>query len=449
MSPVFGEQPFEFRTASAEGILELARELLGLTLGEIPGARFTALEARRGKGEAGLAVEAFFGIPPNALAEADFPAAGIELKVVPLVRNAGGLRVKERTVISMIDFNELIEESWETAHVRRKLHILFVFFEHLYGEPKQRFPILGCTMWKPSGEVLRTVRADWERVRRKVAAGLAHELSESDGEILGPCTKGTDSRHLRRQPRSKEMARSRAFALKPFFTLALYLESLKVKPDNKRLAELASSTELVHRFRGFVGRSIGDVGEELGIAPNASKSYAASVVRAAIRASSSVPRDEFTRTGPTVRMSRIGPDLLPYEALSFPAFRQVELADETWEDSALLEKVEHMLIVPVYGPTKQTPQGDCVLREPIYWHPSAEQLEVIQREWTKFRDLIAEGKHESLPKESQTTAIHVRPHGRDALDVDHTVSGRPVTKKSFWLNKEFVQGILRSARSTR
>ncbi|MBA3690497.1 MAG: hypothetical protein H0W82_03675 [Actinobacteria bacterium] len=52
-----------------------------------------------------------------------------------------GLRIKERTVITMIDFVTLARETWEIAHVR-KLHILLVFFEHLYGVPKSDFPIL-------------------------------------------------------------------------------------------------------------------------------------------------------------------------------------------------------------------------------------------------------------------------------------------------------------------
>ncbi len=41
----------------------------------------------------------------------------------------------------MIDFVTLARETWEIAHVR-KLHILLVFFEHLYGVPKSDFPIL-------------------------------------------------------------------------------------------------------------------------------------------------------------------------------------------------------------------------------------------------------------------------------------------------------------------
>src|SRR4051812_49738309 len=101
--------------------MDLAVELRGLRLGEIPGAAFTALKASKGKGEAGAAVEAFFGITPNQISDADFPHAKIELKTVPLVANPDGLRVKERTVVSMIDYGSLASETWGTASVRKKL----------------------------------------------------------------------------------------------------------------------------------------------------------------------------------------------------------------------------------------------------------------------------------------------------------------------------------------
>ena len=84
---------------------------------------------------------------------ADFIGAGIELKAVPLVQKQNGLRVKERTFISMIDYRQLASESWLTASVRRKLHILFVFYEHLLGRLKVEFPVTHMTLWAPAGEV--------------------------------------------------------------------------------------------------------------------------------------------------------------------------------------------------------------------------------------------------------------------------------------------------------
>jgi DNA mismatch repair protein MutH len=445
VAPGRARSEFDYRVASEAEILDLASELPGLRLGEIPGARFEALEAVHGKGEAGAAVEAFFGIPPNSISDADFPGAGIELKVVPVVTGPSGFRVKERTVISMIDYVQLAAETWETAHVRRKLHILFVFFEHRYDVPKRDFPILHVALWHPSGQVEAQVRKDWERVHAKVLAGLATELSEGDGLVLGPCTKGADARSLRKQPFSEVLAKSRAFALKPSFTMALYRETTRAHVDDQRLAELANLERLLAAFRLFEGRTIDDVGAELGVLVSEGKGYAANVVRRAVSTASSVPAKELEATL-TIRMSRVGPDLMPYEALSFPAFHHVEVIDEDWEDSDLLSRIEQMLIVPVHGRTKQTPPRECTVGAPVHWRPTAEQLTLIEREWTRVRDLIRTGHAGELPKESETDAIHVRPHGKDSTDQDPTPGGGSQIRKSFWLNKRFVQSLLQSER---
>jgi DNA mismatch repair endonuclease MutH len=412
-----------------------------MQLGEIPDATFLAVEARRGKGEVGLAIELHFGIPPNTIAGPDFPAAGIELKVVPLVRCGRGVRVKERTFVSLIDYEVLARESWETASVRRKLKILFVFYEHLRGKSKRQFPIHSVVLWEPADEIEYQIRRDWETVHTKVVAGLAHELSEADGRILGPSTKGADSSSLRRQPNNEEFAKSRAFALKPSFVFGLYVEP-SAHLEAEELAENASLTEVRRGFRRFEDRAIDAVAVELGIRPSASKSYAANVVHSAAYVASPLSKTDFELSGPTVRMTRVDAAAFPYEAMSFPAFRHLDLVGETWEDSELLSLLEHMLIVPVFGIDRSTPAGECIIQKSVYWAPTAEQLQLIEREWTDFRDRIARGGAGALPTEARTRAIHVRPHGRDATDRDVTPGGGSQTRKSFWLNKRLVQEIL-------
>jgi DNA mismatch repair protein MutH len=210
---------------------------------------------------------------------------------------------------------------------------------------------------------------------------------------------------------------------------------------------LTTLDRLRHGFQRFVGRTIDDVAVDVGKAPTIGKSYAASVVRSAIKTVSPVAAEQLRDSAPTIKMSRVNDESYPYEALSFPAFKHVELVNEDWEDSDLLARIEQMLIVPVRGRTRMTPQGECIVGEPLFWRPSKEQLDTIEREWTMFRDLISEGRADDLPKESETVAIHVRPHGRDASDVDPTPGGGQQTRKSFWLNKRFVHELLSRGRT--
>ena len=116
-------------------------------------------------------------------------------------------------------------ETWDSANVRKKLRILFVFFEHLNGRSKREFPVHSVVLWEPLDEIEAQVRRDWEAVHAKVLAGLAHELSEADGRIVGPVTKGADSSESSPvSPTATVLAKSRAFALKPSFTFGLYVE---------------------------------------------------------------------------------------------------------------------------------------------------------------------------------------------------------------------------------
>jgi DNA mismatch repair protein MutH len=443
------KDPFDYRTASEEQILKKAAELKGRLLGSIQGARFTAATGGTGRAEAGHAIESHFGIPKNPSPLPDFPGAAIELKAVPLRLRGTGLGVKERTVISIIDYMTLADETWETASVRKKLKVLFVFFEHLDDTPKQLFPIRGIRLWEPDTRTNALLRVDWERVRVKVRQARAHELSESDGAIMGPCTKGATGASLRSQPFSEIQAKPRAWALKPSFTWQLYQVVTKSKPVESLLEDFGLSAadqfedRLVDRFSRFVGRSVEDVGAELQVPPSDAKSYSAAVVRRIFGATSFRTKIvEFEEMGLTPRIARVRDDMMPYEALSFPAFGYHSLLEETWEDSDLLARIEYMLLVPIQGEKKSTPQKDCTLGVPVFWRPSAQELDLIRREWEIFRLEIRQGKADRLTPASQTGAIHVRPHGRDALDTDEAPGLGLVMKKSFWLNRPFVQGIL-------
>jgi DNA mismatch repair endonuclease MutH len=442
---------FDYRAASRDEIWERAKALEGMRLGEL-GASFSAIDGTSGKAEVGHAVEAHFGIPRNSLQEADFPGAGIELKVVPMRRTGRGLGIKERTVISMIDYDDLVLETWDSAKVRGKLRILFVFFEHLDGRPKAEFPIRRVVVWTPDVRAEAFLRADWERVQAKVRHGLAHRLSESDGRIMGPCTKGADASHLRTQPFSSEMARYRAFALKPSFTLHLYRDAesraaTSIAPTLEMSRVETFEQQLTARFEPFVGRTVGEVGDELRVPRSMAKSYAAQVSRRIFGAAGSkTPIREFEEMGLTPRVTRVGPDLMPYESLSFPAFAYFVLLEEDWADSDLLSRVEYMLLIPVRGPKKGTPQASCTFGRPVFWRPTADELELIRREWETYRIEIRNGRATDLTPASATVAIHVRPHGRDANDTADAPVVGPVVKKSFWLNRGFVQRILRDAR---
>ena len=340
-------QGFDYRTATEDKILSRADLLEGMLVGEIPGASFKALEARRGKGEVGLTIENYFGIPPNVITQLrTSQVRGSNsrsfLGEEPTRRSSQGTHGR-----GLIDYEVLARETWDTASVRKKLKVLFVFFEHLQGRSKKQFPIESVVLWEPLDEIERRIRSDWERVQAKVLAGLAHELSEGDGGSRGRPPRAQIRRYFDVSRFNEQLAKSRAFALKPSFTFGLYVEPA-VPFEAEELAEMPASRDSEGVSNDSrTERSTRSL-SELAIRASRSKRHAANVVRSAVSEASPMSATEFKLIGPTVRMTRVDAAAYPYEAMSFPAFRHLDLVRETWEDSELLSLLEHMVIVPVF-----------------------------------------------------------------------------------------------------
>lgn len=456
MTAEHGPWALDYRTATREEILARAALMTGKTLGELAGAGTASIvSSAHTKSAAGAIVEAWFGIPPNPIAAADFPGAGIELKTVPLSGSGTGQTVKERTVLAMVDYDTLPTETWETAAVRHKLdQILLVYYEWAAGVDIHDFRVVLVTLWSPDERQLAFMELDWLAVKRKVVNGEAHLISEGDGLILGAATKGDNATTVRSQPFSPEPAKQRAWALKQSFTRTLYLE-LRTNVDFETLSETLRvqraavfEDAIKQHYQRFVGRTVGEVAAELGVAPGG-KQYAARVVRAALgqRHPEKGVR-EFAELGIEVKIVRTNAAGMPYESMSFPAFRYRELIEEEWEDSDLLARLKRLLILPMVGPKGQAATDGCVLREAFFWSPDAEQLAGIRAEWEMYRDLIRDGHAANLPTGKHTHYIHVRPKAANSQDTDDAPVVGPVVKKSFWLGRLGLSQVLMGERWT-
>ena len=116
--------------------------------------------------------------------------------------------------------------------------------------------------------------------------------------------------------------------------------------------------------------------------------------------------------GLTPRITRVRDDFMPYEALSFPAFRYHPLLEETWEDSDFSLGSSTCSSYQFMADEEHAAEG---------LHARSASLLAPQRRGARphpagvgeFRVEIREGKADHLTPASETIAIHVRPHGRD------------------------------------
>lgn len=451
---VYGEG-FNAATATKEQIIERAVLLRGKTLRDLTGSSRTVAERAPGdKGLVGQLVERFFSIEQNNVSAPDFESAGIELKVVPLksvTRPKRGLRVKERTSVTMINYRELIEETWKDASVRKKLaSILFIFYHHLPTGDQLDYPIEDVILWSPSEELNNQFQRDWTVVRDKVDEGRAHEISERDGRVLGAATKGAGGTFTE-QPRSLEPAKPRAWALKPSLTTWI-LETLGgeavVEESLTDALELSPEQDFeaaaLSRLHGSAGQELSELADRLGVPLSSAKSGAATIVRRLLGLVNDKARvREFEQQGISVKTVPVSEDgQSVFESMSFPRFDHIKVIEETWEDSDLRSHLQRLLAVPLVRRWKEEPRGANRLGRAFLWSPTDEELEQIGTEWARFVALIRAGKADHLPTAAETNYIHVRPKGRDGTDTEPAPGISQVMKKCFWLNSEYVKSII-------
>ena len=142
------------------------------------------------KGWAGLALEAYLGLPPNSRRE---PNGGSwELKQVSLKRTGeGDLTAKETMQITMLNRAHVVEHPFETSHVLHKIGRFIVVGREYIDRSETTSPIVYVGAADISWHfepIYRQVEKDYETIRKELAEGKPlHTIS---GELIQIRTKG-------------------------------------------------------------------------------------------------------------------------------------------------------------------------------------------------------------------------------------------------------------------
>lgn len=384
----------------------------------------------------------FFGLKPTT-AHLDFPEAGLELKTTGLIKRADGkLQAKERLVITMINYLDIVDEEWSTSVFFNKcklMLILFYLYQNETSSIHQRF-ILNPFLYKIERHDLATIKRDWEFIKGKVREGKAHELSEGDTFYLGACRKGTGGlgEKLRQQPSSDLGAKARAFSFKPTYVNSLidfHLRGSAVLDLSRKSFEDATAD----RFRPLIGKTVEDLSHEFSYfktSPN-QKGYLRSLsVRILANGGQSVP--ELEKAGiemKTIRLTKTG---RPRESMSFPGFSFMGILAEKWEESRFFQKIESKFLFIVF---KEDKSGEERLEKVFYWNmPYKDRLEA-RRVWEDTKRRVAKDAFD-LPKISESPVAHVRPKAKDGRDTIPTPQGHQRVKQCFWLNSSYLKQIV-------
>ena len=435
--------------SSKESIIHYAVDLRGCTLREKTDASEID-DIQRNKGSFGNAVETYyFKIKNNSRSGPDFEDAKLELKTTPLKRNKNGsLSSKERLVLGMIDYMQVVSETFETSHLVEKAEDILLI-SYLWEPDKDpldyRVEIVDTVNINDlPAEDLAQIKEDWELVVDKVRDGRAHEISGSDTLYLEACTKSATSANRRDQPFSPIKAKPRAWALKASFMTAMsnrLIENMQAIDRNESEKGLTLLDLVKHRFEPYFGLTEMELGKRFGyIKPDAKrppKNLCALVTRRILGVSKDAQIEEFAKAGIKPKTMRIKRNGLPKESVSFPRFDYFELVETPYEDSDFAEYMNQKYLFVIY---REDADGAYRLEDVAFWQMPDDDLEEAERCYEEMRKRVAEGRAQDSVRSTENRCCHVRPHGRNSSDTLPTPQGDQVVKKCFWLNAQYLKG---------
>ena len=463
-------------------IYEYAFPLLEHTLREIVGdeAVDSYVPSNKNKGGLGLMVELlYYKYKPNSSPLPDFEEAGVELKTTGLRKliKSGCLQIKERLVIDIINFCEVVKQPFEESVFYTKFRLMLLLF-YLYekGSNHADLRFVYVALWQIPEKDLLIIRHDYEVIIDKIRRGEAHLLSDGDTEYLAASRKGDKKTKDRKQPFSNIKAPQRAFALKAAYmrTVLEYIEqsgkptatNYGARIKDKQLFQAEDLKDsyfedlLLARFEPYKGCSYLRLCDLFGKNYDTDKAkYAHLASRIATGRFTNVNMtEEFRKAGLQLKTIRVETDGSINESMSFENIDYQELMETAfWFDSRLYEIFSGRFLFVIFkadgGNIRyKNKKGEWVeentysFERAFFWTMPQKDLDIAEEYWRDTQQCVIDNKisPKYFWKLEDHRKFHVRPKGADSRDLVDNPHGGKVKKYCYWFNNEYVKEIISS-----
>ena len=444
------DKTMKFKTK--EELLEYTSHIVGKTFKEIDSEHLLENEnPKRQKGLLGHVVETgFYKYPRNSDSRADFEELDIELKVTGYVKNKNGsLRAKERLVLSKIDYNAIVDETFESSHVLGKCkNMLIIWCEYDKNKEAKDFLITDYQLYDMNKDKDIFIN-DFEIIKGKVLAGKAHELSEGDTSYLGACTKARTSKDRTTQPFSDILSKPRAYSLKNAYMTGILRENIKIplKSLNSSKSKFKTVVEFVsHKLKPYFGKTQVEILEDI-----TGKRYDEKIPKNISKMISDelIGKDEeltekhelFAKTNFIIKNLPVQENGKPRERMSFKTISLSDFNDD-WEDSYWKNYFEETtLIVICYKEVNRSKNGYRVLSDVKQITFDENDLESFEKTYNQIKKAIEQKDINLLPTSSngfKNQLLEIAPKGIKGDDAYVNFFKRDKTKVAFMISKKLL-----------
>lgn len=414
-----------------------------------------------------LIEENFFYYNRNPSEEADFPEAWVELKTSPYEKKSDwSLKAKERLVLTMINYLRDYDKTFEESHLHTKCKLmLLIYYYYEKNKSKLDYLINYVDLFQIPVEDLKIIKRDYYKIIQKIKDWKAHELSEWDTMYLWACTKWVDASSSRQQPFSHVMAKQRAFCLKNSYMtmilneyLAKWIHTYHEQDTNEQLTELKNQVltywkaiknadildndsfedYIVWQMIPYYGMDAGELLQRFNIDSVAKSNYYMLAKKMLWVDEDRI--EEFEKANIAIKTIRLKANWVPKEAMSFPAFKYMEIINQDFYDSDLYDKLSESKFLFMIFQYTDSKESKLIFKKAMFWNTPMSDINwkiKEAREETKLK--ISWWEYNNLIKISDDMIIHVRPHARNAEDTFPTPDWWKATKKCFWFNQKYIK----------
>lgn len=126
--------------------------------------------------------------------------------------------------------------------------------------------------------------------------------------------------------------------------------------------------------------------------------------------------------------------------MSFALIQYKEIIDEDWEDSYWYNSLTKRFFFVIF---QKNEMNELVFKKVMFWTMPNKDLEVARLFWEDTKGKINNNDFNHFIKIADNKMCHIRPKGRNSLDLMETVSGSKEKKKCYWLNSSYIKEIFK------